>query len=139
MPTLHAYLGFDGNCADAMRFYAQTFGAEIRTLIRNGESPMAGEIPKSAHDRVMHAHLVGPGFELMAGDAPEGQPARMQGCMLTLGYDKAADAKRIFEVLAAGGQVTMPPGETFWADFFGLCVDRFGTAWGVNGGPKPLG
>jgi PhnB protein len=39
---------------------------------------------------------------------------------------------------AEGGTVHMPLGETFWADAFGMCTDRFGTPWGVNGGSKPM-
>jgi PhnB protein len=45
----------------------------------------------------------------------------------------------VFEQLSKGGQVTMPLEETFWADAFGMVTDRFGTAWGVNGGSKPMG
>jgi PhnB protein len=51
--------------------------------------------------------------------------------------EKPADAERLFNALAAGGQITMPLGETFWAHRFGVCTDRFGTPWMVNCG-KPL-
>ena len=34
--------------------------------------------------------------------------------------------------LAAGGQVTMPFAKTFWAEGFGMLVDRYGTPWMVN-------
>jgi PhnB protein len=30
MPQLNAYLTFDGNCAEAMRFYAEVLGAELQ-------------------------------------------------------------------------------------------------------------
>jgi PhnB protein len=30
--------------------------------------------------------------------------------------------------------VTMPMNKTFWAEGFGMLVDRFGTPWMVNGG-----
>jgi PhnB protein len=32
--------------------------------------------------------------------------------------------------------ITMPIGETFWADRFGMVIDRFGTPWMVNCGDK---
>jgi PhnB protein len=138
MPTkLHAYLGFDGQCADAMRFYAKTLGAELKALITYAQAP-GGECPPGSENRVMHAFLVNKDFELMAGDSPVGQASKMQGFMLALSYDQPAEAKRIFDALADGGQVTMPMAETFWAETFGMCVDRFGTAWAVNGGPKPM-
>ena len=37
-----------------------------------------------------------------------------------------------------GGSVQMPLGETFWAEAFGMVTDRFGTPWGINGGPKAM-
>jgi PhnB protein len=40
-----------------------------------------------------------------------------------------AEAKRVFDALAEGGQIQMPIGETFFAPAFGLCTDRFGTPW----------
>ena len=44
----------------------------------------------------------------------------------------AGEAKRVFEALADGGEVTQPIGETFWSPAFGMCVDRFGTPWMVS-------
>jgi PhnB protein len=32
----------------------------------------------------------------------------------------------------------MPIAKTFWAEAFGMLVDRFGTPWMVNGGMAPL-
>ncbi len=43
-----------------------------------------------------------------------------------------AEARRVFEALADGGEVRMPLAETFWSPMFGMCVDRFGTPWMVN-------
>jgi len=47
-----------------------------------------------------------------------------------------AAARRVFDLLAEGGHIEMPLGETFWAAAFGNAKDRFGTSWLVNGGPK---
>jgi PhnB protein len=139
MPTLHPYLGFDGTCAEAMRFYAKTLGAELQALLTHADTPGGNPMGPEYADRVMHAHLVHKDFEFMAGDSPVGQHAAMRGFMLTLTYESTAEARRIFDALAAGGQITMPAGETFWAEFFGMCVDRYGTPWAVNGGSKSMG
>ncbi len=74
MPTLHAYLSFNGNCADAMHFYEQALGAKLQTLIRYRDAPPDMPAPPGHEDKVMHALLVHPGFQLMAGDAPPGMP-----------------------------------------------------------------
>ncbi len=136
---LHAYLSFDGNCAEAMKYYARLFDAELEALITYGDVP-CGDMPTppSHADKVMHAFLVHPDFELMAGDVPAGVPHQgINGVMLALTFPTAAEGQRIFNALADGGQVTMPLGDTFWAESFGMVTDRFGVPWGVNGGPKP--
>ena len=39
--------------------------------------------------------------------------------------------------LCDGGQVTMPMQPCFWAKAFGMCVDRYGVNWMVNGEQQP--
>jgi PhnB protein len=139
MPQLNAYLTFDGTCAEAMTFYAEVLGATLDKLITYGEVPSDPPPPPEVAGRIMHAHLVHKDFALMAGDAPPGVPFDgMKGVMLTLSYNNADDARRVFAAFADGGSVQTPLGETFWVEVFGMVTDRFGTAWGINGGqPKP--
>ncbi|MBL8380495.1 MAG: VOC family protein [Burkholderiales bacterium] len=139
MPQLNAYLSFDGTCAEAMRFYAQVLGAKLDALITFGQAPGDQPCPTAHGDRIMHANLVHKDFTLMAGDAPPGMPFDgMRGVMLALTFDDVAEAQRVFAAFADGGSVQMPMAPTFWAEIFGMVTDRFGTAWGVNGGPKPM-
>ncbi len=49
-----------------------------------------------------------------------------------LHFDDIPDMKRKFEGLAAGGKVTMPLQETFWAAQFGMLTDAFGVRWMFN-------
>lgn len=137
MPQLNAYLSFDGNCAEAMKFYAEVLGAKLEALMSYGEMPGAASLSATDAGRIMHACLVHPEFSLMAGDTPPGvRYEGVNGVMLALTYATATEGRRVFEALAAGGKVTMSLGETFWADSFGMLVDRFGVPWGVNGGPR---
>ncbi|HEV8258878.1 MAG TPA: VOC family protein [Casimicrobiaceae bacterium] len=134
MHQLNTYLFFDGNCADAMRFYERTLGGKL-SLMTHAESPMAAQTPPGSADRIMHARLDFDGGMLMASDWMAGQPyGGMKGFSLSLIYPTAAEARRMFDTLAQGGQVTMPMDKTFWAEAFGMLVDSFGTPWMVNGG-----
>jgi len=134
MHQLNIYLFFDGNCADAMRFYERTLGGKL-SLMTHAESPMAAQTPPGSADRIMHARLDFDGGMLMASDSMAGQTYEgMKGFSLSLIYPTAAEARRMFDTLAQGGQVTMPMDKTFWAEAFGMLVDRFGTPWMVNGG-----
>jgi PhnB protein len=140
MPTLNAYLSFDGNCAAAMKFYEHVLDAKLEALITYADAPSDQPCAPGVADRIMHAYLVHKEFSLMAGDTPPGVPyTGINGVMLALTYPTSAEAKRVFAALADGGSVTMPLGETFWADVFGMVTDRYGTPWGINGGPKPMG
>jgi PhnB protein len=139
MTQLCAYLSYNGNCAEAMAFYARVLDAKVEALITYAQMPDGDPVPPEHADRIMHAYLVHPDFALMAGDTPPGVPFEgIKGAMLALTYPSAAEARRIFAALAEGGSVQMPLGETFWAEAFGMVIDRFGTPWGINGGPKAM-
>lgn len=139
MPQLNAYLSFDGQCAEAMKFYAEVLGGKLDALITYGDVPGDQPVPSEHAGRIMHACLTHPDFVLMAGDTPPGVVFEgMKGVMMTLTYDSVADANRAFAALADGGSVTMPLGETFWAETFGMVTDRYGTGWGINGGRKAM-
>lgn len=139
MPQLDTYLFFDGNCADAMRFYEATLGGKIEMMLTYGESPEKDNpehCPPGSESRIMHASMSLDGRLLMASDTPAGHFKPMAGFALSLSYPSAAEAGRIFDKLAEGGQVMMPMGKTFWAEAFGMLTDRFGTPWMVGGGEQ---
>lgn len=143
MPPIEAYLTFDGNCAEAMRFYEKTLGAKLEVMMTNAESPDPAMCPPPGSpdaNRILHASLLlGDEQRLMASDAMPGQPYEgMKGFGLAITYPTVAEARRVFDTLATGGQVGMPMGPTFWAEAFGMVTDRFGTPWLINGGPKPM-
>jgi PhnB protein len=135
-----AYLAFNGNCADAMRFYERALGGKLEILMSGADSPMAEQIPKASAHRILHARLALPGGgTLFAGDAPEQVPYEgIKGVSITVDYASVAEGEKVFAALAEGGQVTMPMQAAFWAKRWGMLVDRFGTPWIVNGEPIPL-
>ena len=136
MPQITAYLSFDGNCTEAMRFYEGALGGKLTILLTNGQSPMADQMPPGNADRIMHARLEFDGGILLAGDSMVGFGpgfSGMKGFNVTLIYDTGEEAKKVFDTLSGGANVTMPFAESFWADGFGMLVDRYGTPWIVNG------
>ncbi len=139
MPQPIPYLSFDGNCADAMRFYERVFDGDMKTIMSFGESPMAAQSPREAHHRIMHAFLAfKDGGSLYAGDCPLSMPYDgKKQTMMTLSYPTIGEATKIFNALADGGQITMPLAPSFWAKTFGMVTDRFGVSWAVNGEEIP--
>jgi PhnB protein len=133
MAHLDAYLFFDGTCAEAMRFYERVFGGTLEVLQTYAESPAASEVAPERANRIMHARLVIDGRALMASDAVSEDPFEgIRGFALSMNYETVEEAQRVFAALGEGGTVQMPLQQTFWAEAFGMLVDRFGTPWMVN-------
>lgn len=127
------HLHFKGNCGEAFRFYAATFGGNIEFSMTYGEAPGAEQVPPELRDQVIHARLnLGNAQLVMGMDASPDRYHAPQGFNLMASVDEPADAERIFNALSKDGIITMPFGETFWARAFGMCTDRFGIPWMVN-------
>jgi PhnB protein len=130
------YLAFNGQCADAFRFYEKVLGGKLERLMTFGDMPEEEKVPPGMEDRIVHARLLVGDAVLMGGDTPSEYFKPPQGFCVNIWVDEVAEGERIFAELSKGGVVTMPMGETFWADRFGMVIDRFGTPWMVNCGDK---
>ena len=143
MLKLTPYLGFDGQAAEAMRFYEKALGGKIEMTLTYGESPMAEQCPAEHRKRVMHSALSLPGGgQLFAGDKQPGTectgPSGFNGVGLTLEFDNVASGEAAFKALAEGGSVSMPMAPSFWVERFGMLTDRYGVGWMVNAGPSKM-
>jgi PhnB protein len=134
------YLAFDGNCAEAMRYYEKALGAKLEVLMDGASSPMADQVSKEHAHRIIFSRLVLPdGGLVYAGDTPAHLPYEgIKGISLVLNYDTVDRARAVFDQLAAGGQVNMPMQPSFWAKAWGMLVDKYGVAWMVNGEVQPF-
>ena len=132
------HLHFKGNCREAFRFYAETFGGSIEFSMTYGEAPGAEQAPPEVRNQIIHTRLsFGDGQYILGMDAPGERYHAPQGFNVMADVEGPADAERIFNTLARDGTVTMPFGETFWARGFGMVTDRFGIPWMINCA-KPL-
>ena len=138
------YLHFQGNCAEAMQFYADVFGATDLQMMKYADAPSdvfpAGHKPAD-DGRVMHASLTLGNAVLMGSDFPPGMDGDpQQAVSVAHPVSDVATGQALFDRLAeGGGTVVMPFGETFWAEGFGMVKDRFGTHWMISGpGKEPM-
>ena len=128
---IQPYLSFDGRCEEAIEFYRRTLGAKVEMLMRFKEAPEPGMSPPEAGDKVMHSALrIGETTVLASDGRCQGNPS-FQGFALSLTVANEAEAEKMFNALADGGQVQMPLGKTFFSPSFGMVADRFGVAWMV--------
>ena len=126
------HLHFPGNCREALNFYAHTFGGRIAFAMTFGESPAARETPAAMRDQIIHGRLQFGNQALMGCDVPPERYQKPQGFNVLLTVAESAEAERVFAALAGSGSTTMPLAQTFWAQRFGMCTDRFGIPWMVN-------
>ena len=138
---MNPYLSFEGRCEEALDFYQQALGAQVSMLMRSKDAPPSdapapsdGCVPEGGipGDKILHASFTVGGSTLMATDGMNSGKPDFKGVSLSLSVDTEAEATRLFNALADGGQVQMPLMETEWARRFGMFEDRFGKPWMVN-------
>jgi PhnB protein len=106
--TMHPYVSFKGDCEAAFTFYEQHLDGQPGPIFRYAGTELAGNVPSDWSNKVMHGSI-------------------------TIGEQVLMGAERIFHALADGGKVVMALEKTFWAERFGMVVDRFGVPWLING------
>ncbi|MEV8510750.1 VOC family protein [Dactylosporangium sp. NPDC051484] len=127
---LNPYISFRGNARQAMEFYQNVFGGELR-MNTFGEY---GSDDASLADQIMHAMLVTPGgYTLMASDTPPNMTVTPgDNITISLSGDDGAELRGYWQRLSTGGKVSIPLEKQMWGDEFGSCVDQFGIQWMVN-------
>ena len=129
---INTYLLFDGNCEEALTLYAKVLGGKIEAMMSHEGTPAAEQVPAEFRKKILHARMNIGGATLMASDCPPGRYSRPQGFSVNIGAKTPAEAERIYNALSSGGTITMPLSETFWAQKFGMFVDKYGTPWMIN-------
>ena len=135
------YLNFAGNTEEAFMFYKSVFKTEFigKGIQRFGDIPAeAGHPPISDAIKKMVLHVELPivgNYILMATDAPKEMGFTLhQGnnMHICIEPETREEAKRIFDELSAGGNITMPLMDMFFGAYFGEFTDKFGINWMIN-------
>lgn len=130
--AVNIYINFDGNCREAVTFYASVFGLEEPKIMTFGEGPTNPEypLPEEAKQRVMHTFLEIAGSMVMFSDTFPGM-SFVQGnnMSLTVVTEDMDSIKVWFEKMKVDGLVTMELQETFWSKCYGSLKDKYGIYW----------
>jgi|SoiMethySBSTD1v2_1073268.scaffolds.fasta_scaffold3085506_1 PhnB protein len=129
---LQPYLHFNGRCEDALNFYGKVLGAEVTFMMRYKDSPdpqSKAHIAPGTENKIMHSNVKIRDTEVMMSDGQgHDELANFDGFSLTLNVTPG-EADKLFAGLSEGGKVQLPLCETFFADKFGMCADKFGVSW----------
>jgi PhnB protein len=128
--SLSPYLNFNGNTAEAMKFYHSILGGELK-MQTFGEVNMARN--PTEKDRIVHADLKAEEISLMASDTMSERKAMFgDNVHMSLTGNDNKRLTDVFNRLAIGGRIDMPLEKQFWGDTFGMLTDKFGVHWMVN-------
>ena len=131
---LELFINFDGNCREAVEFYAKVFKSEVHNLMTYGDTPPGTgyTVPESDKNRIMYAGIPMGGMVVMFSDAPSGSGfIKGNNVTPTVSLDNKDEVARVFNELKADGNVYMELGQTFFSELFGMVEDRFGVIWQV--------
>ncbi len=128
-------LNFYGRTEEAVVFYERAIDAEILFLMRFRDCPDPSLSGSGLGEKIFHATLRVGTTEIMASDCGCEKPpadAAFSGFSLALRLHSPEKAERVFSALGEGGRVLIPLSKTFFAERYGIVVDRFGVSWKIR-------
>lgn len=135
MKQLNTYLTFDGNCREAMKFYADCLGGELQVMSFGDMPPQEGcpNLTPEMKERTMHAAITKGPVLLMASDSMPGMPFKAgNNFSISIPCESMEEIQGLFASIGQNGKVTMPLQDTFWGAHFGMLTDQFGINWMFN-------
>lgn len=127
-------LNFYGRTEEAVKFYCRTIGAETLFMKRFRECPDASRSKPGLEEKIFHATFRIGSTVIMASDCGCENPragAAFAGFAFALGVESPEKAEQFFTALSDGGCVQIPMAKTFFAERYGIVIDRFGVSWKV--------
>lgn len=132
---LEMFINFNGNCREAVEFYAKVFRTKIGNLMTYGDAPPApgNAVPEADRERILYAGLPVGGMVMMFSDCPSvNEFTAGNNICPTIGTDDKDEITRLYNELKEGGNVHMPLGQTFFSELFAMVEDKFGIIWQIS-------
>ncbi|MCL2359362.1 MAG: VOC family protein [Nitrososphaerota archaeon] len=132
MHKFDVFINFNGNCREAVEFYAKVFKKEPGQIMTYGDAPYEGGNPADK-DRILYADLPIYGSNMMLSDSPSQMEfVRGNSIGMSIGDTDADELRRLFDELSVGGEVQMPPQKTFWSELYSMVTDKYGILWHLS-------
>ncbi len=134
MLKLTPFLLFDGDCAQAMRFYHDCFGGELR-IVKVSEMPYADQLPPEQRTRVAYAHLKSDLVEFSATDWLHPTRTPRQGNTVAAYLNGTYEGlRRSFDHLSQGADPSLLDAlQELSFGIYGHLADRYGAHWFFQG------
>lgn len=127
-------LNFYGCTEEAVKFYCMAIEAKTLFMMRFRDRPDYPQLKPGMEEKIFHATFRIGSTVVMASDcgcekAPTGPT--FAGFSFALRVETQEKAERFFTALSNGGQIQIPLQKTFFAERYGIVVDRFGISWKI--------
>ena len=142
--AIENFVYFNGNCRQAVEFYAEVFGLDKPKFMICKDVPGNPDFVGTDEDRarglVMYAGLKIKGSIVMFSDAPNNKKVKMESNVyLTVSCETIEETHTIFNRLRDGGKVQIDLQEVFFTKCLGSLTDKFGVNWFVVYFPQARG
>lgn len=149
--NLSIILKFNLNAKEALDFYKECFGGEIKSIYTYS---MLKDMPSIYHDKIYHSDFESENIkfsvydendEILSYKGYENLPNKEEkkccgGCKnkskniveITIENIKSEkDQTEIFEKLSKDGKIEIPLQKTSWGSIFGKVIDKYGINWNL--------
>jgi PhnB protein len=132
------YLTFNGECKDAIDFYRTVFNCNEPKILPYADYMPEGSKtpPELLRDWIMHGEMVICGTNVWFADEAI-PPTVGDSIKLSATLPTGKEATTVFDALCEGGEITLPPTETFYSVFHAAATDKFGVNWSVIAEESP--
>ena len=125
---------FPGNCDEAITYYKEVLGAEVKEIIHNGSDSTDPNVDKSLPPNfVTYSEVLLFGTPVLMTDGAE-KKMSCDNFSFTLSLNTEEEVTSVFNKLADGGEIVAAlSAEAVISGYLMGCVnDRFGISWTVS-------
>ena len=125
-------ISFPGNCDEAITYYKEVLGAEVKAIVHNGNDPTDPNMDNSLPPNfVTYSEVLLFGTPVMMTDGAE-QKMSCDNFSFTLSLNTEKEVTSVFNKLADGGEIVEALSTAFYGQLMGCVHDRFGISWTVS-------
>lgn len=134
MKAIHACLMFDGNCAEAMKYYQKCLKADLH--LKFYSEAFGDKTPPALQNRIMMARLTKGSALLMGSDImPNSQFKNGNNFTVSITCESKQEVDDLTKALSQGGELTMCQ-EMPEGNYLGMATDKYGIDWMFDFNPK---
>jgi len=141
MRAINPWINFNGNAEEAFNFYKSVFGGEFSKIVRFKDLASADfQVPEAESEKIMTIALpLGKNNVLLGNDVPSFMGTVNENenrSKIVVSAESREEADKLFNGLAAGGQVEGPIDDSPWGTYAGMFRDKYGIEWIVEFDPS---